>query len=96
MKIVIDIPDNEYKQNRYYYDNVYHCTPLKDVIEEYVERGAITENMIMLDKIELIKAEINGLSGFYSQVTGISEMNTVRNIISDVNNIIDKHIRGEE
>lgn len=34
MKVIIDIPDNEYKQNRYYYDNVYHAIPLDDVKAE--------------------------------------------------------------
>lgn len=28
MKLIIDIPDNEYKQNKHYYDSVYHGTPL--------------------------------------------------------------------
>ena len=34
MKLIIDIPDNEYKQNRYYYDSVYHATPFNSVIED--------------------------------------------------------------
>lgn len=34
MKLIIDIPDNEYKQNKYYYDSVYHGTPLDDVKAE--------------------------------------------------------------
>jgi len=46
------------------------------------------EKATLLDDV---KAEINGLSGFYSQVTGLSEMETVRSVISDVNNIIDRH-----
>lgn len=31
MKLIIDIPDNEYKQNKHYYDSVYHGIPLDDV-----------------------------------------------------------------
>ena len=34
MKLIIDIPDNEYKQNKHYYDSVYHGTPLDDVKAE--------------------------------------------------------------
>lgn len=46
--------------------------------------------------LDSVRAEINGLSGFYSQVTGISEMNTVRSVISDVNNIIDNIGKAEK
>ena len=46
MKLIIDIPDNEYKQNKHYYDSVYHGIPLDDVkaeihkkMADYVARG---------------------------------------------------------
>ena len=45
MKLIIDIPDNEYKQNKHYYDSVYHGTPLDDVkaeIEEEYNRLSAT------------------------------------------------------
>lgn len=45
MKLIIDIPDNEYKQNKYYYDSVYHGTPLDDVIEAISEKYANTHHM---------------------------------------------------
>ena len=41
MKLIIDIPDNEYKQNKHYYDSVYHGIPLDDVkakIDEQYDR----------------------------------------------------------
>lgn len=84
MKYVIDIPDNEYKQNRHYYDSVYHGTPFNDVIEEYVERGATTENMIMLKNIEDIKKEII----HYNDIHCNSEFISVGTVFE----IIDKHI----
>ena len=34
MKLIIDIPDNEYKQNKHYYDSVYHGIPLNSVKAE--------------------------------------------------------------
>ena len=34
MKLIIDIPDNEYKQNKHYYDSVYHGIPLDSVKAE--------------------------------------------------------------
>lgn len=45
MKLIIDIPDNEYKQNKYYYDSVYHGIPLDDVIEAISEKYANTHHM---------------------------------------------------
>ena len=34
MQMIIDIPDNEYKQNKHYYDSVYHGIPLDSVKAE--------------------------------------------------------------
>ena len=34
MQMIIDIPDNEYKQNKHYYDSVYHGIPLDDVLDK--------------------------------------------------------------
>ena len=31
MQMIIDIPDNEYKQNKHYYDSVYQGIPLENV-----------------------------------------------------------------
>ena len=71
VKLVIEIPKELYGACKEYADErseddalfleliaIAHGIPLDSVIEEYVERGAINENMIMLDKIDSIKAEI--------------------------------------
>ena len=44
MKLIIDIPDNEYKQNKHYYDSVYHGIPLDDVKAEIAEEICLTDN----------------------------------------------------
>ena len=91
MKYVIDIPDNEYKNNRHYYDSVYKGVPLDSVVEEYVERGAITENMKMLDMIDSIKAEI---SERYLEVHPYNL--DVAQGLDMAFDIIEKHISGKE
>lgn len=63
--------------------------PLDSAIEEYVERGATTENMIMLDKIDSIKAEI---TTYKDDKIIHFESNCMIDIVLD---IIDKHMRGE-
>lgn len=59
MKLIIDIPDSEYKQNRYYYDSVYHGIPLKDVLKDVkfqIEHMACKqyEHRLTLDRQEVI------------------------------------------
>ena len=88
MKLIIDLPEESYKYIKITSDSGWLTSPeyanaIRLTASEYADA---IKNGTPLDSV---RAEINGLSGFYSQVTGISEMNTVRSIISDVNNIID-------
>ena len=45
MKLIIDIPDNEYKQNRCYYDSVYHGIPLDDIKAEIEEHVFVNQSL---------------------------------------------------
>ena len=106
MKLIIDIPKERYKwiiqrvaeneNEPTYLPDLLHIiangTPFDSVIEEYVERGAITENMIMLDKIDSIKAEIQEKISHYDHFQGSNTANGL-NIALE---IIDKHISGKE
>ena len=83
VKLIIEIPKKTIAHIRSDYDHGY-----KGLYDE--DRDKIVDAIYHGTPLDDVKAEISGLSGFYSQVTGVSEMNTVRNVISDVNNIIDK------
>ena len=104
MKLIIDIPEDLKKM---IFDNgmfdiahsyrlamcVKNGTPFDSVIEEYVERGAITENMIMLDKIDSIKAEIKAVAyDDFTATDGLTECWICN--LDEVLEIIDKHING--
>ena len=45
MKLIIDIPNNEYKQNKHYYDSVYHGIPL-DTVKAEIEKKCNRINSI--------------------------------------------------
>lgn len=71
-------------------NSVENGTPLDSVIEEYVERGAITENMRMLYKIDSIKAEIKELRDSWEKDCYHDEAEALDTALR----IIDKHMRG--
>lgn len=100
IQLVIKISEEIYKEAissgySHLYDEevataVSEGTPLDDVIEEYVERGAITEEMIMLNKIDSIKAEIKEQKS--KRALQDDDLHWYREGINDVLVIIDKHI----
>lgn len=60
MKLIIDIPDNEYKQNKHYYDSVYHGTPLDTVKAEIADIycGQYCENPPTADAVREMVLDI--------------------------------------
>ena len=56
MKLIIDISNNEYKQNKYYYDNVHHTIPLVSVINDIEHLACrMYEHKLMLDREEVLE-----------------------------------------
>ena len=104
MKYVIDIPEDviqRYKDGLIQLPNIYgmqeiidSVKPLDSVVEEYVERGAVIENMRMLDKIDSIKAEIS--EPIQGDCYFIGKAKVQAETIKWCLEIIDKHISGKE
>ncbi len=107
VKLIVEIPKEDYEftkgaktaryfPSEYYVKLILNGIPLDSVIEEYVERGAITENMRMLYKIDLIKAEIANLDRHKDKYSSaFNRPDLIDLVVDDVLQILDRIDKAE-